>query len=411
MAGPGSYLIGREEADEVLDVLSKGHLLRYGDERDPHFKHKVWSFERAFEQQLAVPHALAVNSGTSALLTGLAALGIGPGDEVIAPGYCYMATLSCIVYAGAVPVLAEIDETLTLDPADVRKKITPRTRAIMPVHMLGCPSRMDALQEIAQQYGLALIEDACQACGGSFAGTRLGTIGDVGAFSLNFDKIITAGDGGVLTTRNPQLYERAFAFHDQGFIPAGKAISTDRSEMFGLTLRMNELTGAVALAQLRKLDAIIETMRRSKAKLLAALPSFQGMRVKSSPDPEGECGSIVTLQFADPARAAAVAEALGTMTLERTGWHVYSNMGPLLARRLPARVACPFDCGIYPHEVRYQPGQLPRTDELLRRSVNLSVGVVDPFVGTAFGINILSDDDEIAATAGEFERRVRPILS
>jgi dTDP-4-amino-4,6-dideoxygalactose transaminase len=410
MPGPGSYLIGQEEIDEVTEVLSSGYLLRYGDESNPRFRHKVWSFERAFEARLEVAHALAVNSGTSALLTGLAALGIGPGDEVIAPGYCYMATLSSIVYAGAVPVLAEVDETLTLDPADVRARITPRTRAIMPVHMLGCPSRMDALKELAVQHGLAIIEDSCQACGGTFAGKHLGTIGDVGAFSLNFDKVITAGDGGVLACNDLGLYERAFAFHDQGFTPAGKAITTERSEMFGLTLRMNELTGAVALAQLRKLDRILEMMRTRRDRLLSALPQFPGMWVKPSPDPSGECGSIITLQFDDHASAARVAEALGTITLERTGWHVYSNMGPLLARRMPARLACPFECGVYPYAAEYRRGQLPSTDDLLARSINLSVGVVDPFVGAAFGVNILSDDAEVEAAAREFERRVRPIL-
>src|SRR6185369_7197801 len=166
MAGPGSYLIGQEEMDEVAAVLSGGYLMRYGDESDPRFKHKVWSFERAFEENLEVKHALAVSSGTAALLTALAALGIGPGDEVIVPGYCYMSSVSSIVYAGAVPVLAEIDETLTLDPEDVERRITPRTRGIMPVHMLGGPSHVDELKGLGQRYGLAIIEDACQSLGG-----------------------------------------------------------------------------------------------------------------------------------------------------------------------------------------------------------------------------------------------------
>ena len=410
MAGPGSYLVGQEEADEVMDVLSGRYLLRYGDSANLAFKHKVWSLERAFEEKFDVPHALALNSGSSALFAGLASLGIGPGDEVIAPGYCYISSLSSIIHAGAVPVLAEIDDTLTLDPDDVIRRITPRTRAIMPVHMLGAPSRMDVLSDIAQRYGLAIIEDACQACGGSFRGRRLGTIGDLGAFSLNSDKIITAGDGGVLITPDSGLYTRAFAFHDQGFIPSEKAISTEESELLGLTLRMNEITGAVALAQLRKLDRILYTMRENRAKLAAALPSLPGMSVKPSTDPAGDCGSILTLQFDTPKRAARVADALGTMTLEKTGWHVYSNMRPLLARGPRALVECPSNCGIHPTEVRFDRVKLPRTDLALQRSVNLSIGVVDPFVGAAFGLNILSDDEEIEHVARDFDLRVRAEL-
>ena len=185
MPGPGFEWIGKEEEKEVLEVLRSRWLFRYGDEKDPVFKRKVKTLEEMVEKGFGTKHALAVTSGTAALITALSALGIGPGDEVIVPGYTFIASMSSVIIARAVPVLAEVDESLTLDPADVERKITPRTRAIMAVHMLGNACNLDALQEIAKRRGLILIEDAAQAFGGSWKGKRLGTIGRIGTYSFN----------------------------------------------------------------------------------------------------------------------------------------------------------------------------------------------------------------------------------
>ena len=178
MPGPGFEWIGKEEEKEVLEVLRNRWLFRYGDEKDPAFVRKVKTLEEMVEQKFAVKHALAVTSGTAALITALSALGIGPGDEVIVPGYTFIASISSIIIARAVPVLAEIDDSLTLDPADVEKKITPRTRAIMAVHMLGNPCDLNRLRAIAEKHGLILIEDAAQAFGGSYGKKSLGTHGE-----------------------------------------------------------------------------------------------------------------------------------------------------------------------------------------------------------------------------------------
>lgn len=186
MPGPGMELIGEEEIAEVLEVLRGGYLFRYGislgSEVDPRFQAKVYKVEEEIAKYCGLRHAVAVNSGTSALLTALAGLAIGPGDEVIAPGYTFIASLSSIIYAGAVPVLAEVDRTFNLDPEDVRAKITPRTKAIMAVHMMGNPARLDELKAIAQEHGLLLIEDCCQAFGATYKGRPVGSIGDIGAF-------------------------------------------------------------------------------------------------------------------------------------------------------------------------------------------------------------------------------------
>ena len=180
IGGPGGFLFGDEEKREALEVLESGYLFRYGGEDNPRFLAKTWNLEQAMAEYLGQPHALAVNSGTSALWAALLAMGIGPGDEVIVPGYTFIASMGAIVYARAVPVLAEIDETLTLDPADVEARITPRTRAIMLVHMLGSAGRVQQIRDLAQRRGLMLIEDCAQALGTFYRGRHVGSFGCCG---------------------------------------------------------------------------------------------------------------------------------------------------------------------------------------------------------------------------------------
>ncbi|MDD4872807.1 MAG: aminotransferase class I/II-fold pyridoxal phosphate-dependent enzyme, partial [Kiritimatiellae bacterium] len=180
MPGPGSYWLGEEERKEVLDVLESGYLSRYGDMKDPRFKHKVYTLEQEFAKYIGVPHALTTSSGTSALMISVLAMGIKPGDEIIVPAYTFVATYSAIIFARAVPVLCEIDSSLNIDPNDIIKRITSRTKMIMPVHMLGNPSDMDAIMSIAKKHGLSVVEDACQANGAVYKGRKLGSIGQMG---------------------------------------------------------------------------------------------------------------------------------------------------------------------------------------------------------------------------------------
>ena len=275
MPGPGAYFFGEEERKELLDVMETGYLSRYGKEDDPMFKHKVVTFEKEFAKYIGTRNAVAVNGGTGALITSLAALGIGPGDEVIVPGYTFIASISSIIYAKAIPILAEIDESLNIDPKDIRKKITKRTKAVMPVHMLGNPCDMDNIMEIAEEFGLYVVEDSCQALGATYKGKKLGSIGDIGAFSLNNNKTITTGDGGVVVIDDDNLYERAFGFHDQGHKPYRMGLEIGHRSLIGMNLRINELTGAVALAQLRKTDNIISMLRDKKRKLKNAFQEIK----------------------------------------------------------------------------------------------------------------------------------------
>lgn len=393
MPGPGSYLIGEEEIAEVLEVLKSGHLYRYGNPEDPKFKRKVHTLEQRFAAYVGTEHAVAVNSGTSALWIAMKALGLGEGDEVIVPAYTYVATYTAALFAGATPVLAEVDDTLTLDLADVEARITDRTKAIVPVHMLGNPAQMDELMALAQRHDLIVIEDCAQAAGASYRGRRVGCMGRMGGFSLNYFKTFTAGDGGLIVTSEEELYIKAFGMHDQGHKPHRLGTEVGRRDILGMNFRINELTGAVALAQLAKLDGITRTLRSKKNALKSALGELSGVKFRRLPDPEGECGTLCTLIFDDAAHARRVCERLGTKTVSDSGWHVYSNMEHII-RELSERG----------RDVRK--GAFPKTDELLERSVNLSVGVVDGGLGSGFGINIHSTDDEIQAVAAEIRAAV-----
>lgn len=389
MPGPGSYWIGEDEKNEIMDVLESGYLFRYGSMEDKKFKHKVYTLEEEFAGFCGVNHALATSSGTSALYLSLLAMGIKPGDEVIVPAYTFVATYSAVIYTGAIPVLAEIDESLTIDPNDIEARITPKTKAIIPVHMLGNSCDMDAVMDIAYRHGLAVLEDACQAGGGSYKSRKLGAIGRMGAFSLNVFKTITAGDGGLIITNDSNLYNLAFAYHDQGHTPNRQGVQAGNRDIIGMNFRVNELLGAVALAQLRKIDSIITALRDKKAKLKNQISGINGVGFRVLNDPEGDCATLCTVIFDSAEKAAQVSTALGTKTVDHSGWHVYANMEHI--NYFLKQNGRPHGKGAY-----------PRTDDILSRSINLSVGVVDGGLGSAYGININSTDEEIDTVAKQF---------
>jgi dTDP-4-amino-4,6-dideoxygalactose transaminase len=391
MPGPGAFWVGEEEKREVVEVLESGYLFRYGKLGDPRFKAKVYTLEQEVAEYCGVRYAVATSSGAAALLISLQALGVGPNDEVICPAYTFVASYTSVIAAGATPVLAEVDESLTLDPEDIEWRITPKTKAIMPVHMLGNPSDMDAIIDIAGRAGIAVIEDACQSVGASYHGRKTATIGAMGAFSLSFFKTVTAGDGGVAVTNDKELYEQAFGYHDQGHMPNRAGVEVGHRQILGLDFRMNELTGAVALAQFRKIGKILNTLRAKKAKLRQAIGSVRGMHYRTVHDPAGECATLLVVILDSAAKAADVAAKLNTKTVSQSGWHVYSNMEHVM--RYMAEHGRPHGKGAYPH-----------TDDILARSIALSVGVVDTGLGAGFGINIDASDEEIQRCASQFRR-------
>jgi dTDP-4-amino-4,6-dideoxygalactose transaminase len=396
MPGPGAYLVGDEERKHVNDVMATGYLSRYGSEDDPRFKHKVVSLERLFAERSHVKHALAVSGGTGAIMASLVAAGVGPGVEVLVPGYTFVASISAVLAVGGTPILVEVDESLTMDPNDIEGKITPKTKVIMPVHMLGNPADLDRIMAIAKKRNLLVIEDCAQAMGAKYHGKDIGTIGAIGAFSLNINKTITCGDGGMVISNDDELYERAFGYHDQGHKPLRMGLEIGKRSILGVNLRMNELTGAFALGQMEKLDSILGMLRDKKGKLKKAIQEAKipGMGFRKLNDAD-EVGTLLGVIFDDTSKAQRVAKALKSKTVSESGWHVYNHMEQILAVTDEKGVK------------RYHAHMLPKTDDILGRSFLLSVGVVDGGLGAGFGINVMSTDQEIKAAADQFIKAAR----
>jgi dTDP-4-amino-4,6-dideoxygalactose transaminase len=405
MPGPGMELIGEEEKKELLEVLEGGYLFRYGSSDNPAFKAKVYQLEQEVARRTGTGYAVAVNSGTTALQVALGGLGVGPGDEVIVPGYTFIASISSIIYSRAIPILAEVDRSLNLDPEDVWSKITPRTKAIMVVHMLGNPARMDELKAIADEKGLLLIEDTAQAFGASFKGKALGSIGHAGTYSFNIFKTITAGDGGMVVTSDEAAYRRFFGFHDQGHSPMRQGVEVGRRPFVGLDFRMTEISAAILLAQLRKLDLILSHLHANKSRFKQAIAGLPGLEFRELPDPQGELATLLTVFLPTEEIARKVAAELETRVIADSGWHVYNNMEQILEKRTITAEGCPFTCPLYKGgEVRYSKGMLPQTDALLNRAINISIGVSDAGLGAAFGVTMRDGFDVVDARADEFLR-------
>lgn len=328
------YKIGQEEIDAVTAVLKSGQLFRYrggeGGQAD--------TCEQKLCARFDSPHALVVSSGTGALICGLVGLGIGPGDEVIVPAYTWLASAGAVLSVGAIPVLAEVDETLALDPAEFERRIGPRTRAVIPVHMGGRPSNMEAVAAIARKHKLVVVEDACQAIGATFKGRPVGSIGDVGAFSFNQFKAISCGEGGALITGNRKLYERALYHHDMGCTFRNHAGAMTVEPFLGNTYRMNELLCAMLSVQLNRLDGILQTLRERRRWILDTVRDNRApFGVSPSNDAAGDVGQFATFIFDTAERRERVGlrakEILPECALGspiNSGLHVYTNWSVLL---------------------------------------------------------------------------------
>jgi dTDP-4-amino-4,6-dideoxygalactose transaminase len=412
MPGPGIELIGEEEIAEVMQVLTSRALSRYGSADDPAFGAKVRTVEQEIAALAGVTYALGLHGGgSSGLWLSLMGLGIGPGDEVIVPGFTYVASISAIVYARALPVLAEVDDSFNLDPVDVEARITPRTRAIIVVHMLGAPARLDELKDIADRHGIALIEDCAQAFGATYQGQGVGGIGVAGVYSFNEYKTITCGDGGMIVTDDEELYNRLFAIHDQGHAPNRLSSKYAERPFLGMNFRMTELSGAVLLAQVRKLDMIRSHLRANKKIVKAAIEDLPGLGFRAIVDPEGDLATHLVVTFPSAEVAKAVTAELGSIPLAASGWHVYSNMEHLLQKRTVSGKGCPFDCSCFSHgQADYRAGMLPQTDALLARSMSIGIGVSDANLAP-FGLRMRDDEAAARDVADRFRDAVGKYLA
>ncbi|MCL2833754.1 MAG: DegT/DnrJ/EryC1/StrS family aminotransferase [Treponema sp.] len=320
------YRWGKEEAEAAARVIMAGSMFRIKSKYN-----EVFGFETEFKKKIGAAHCIAMNSGTGAITAALAALGVEPGCEVIIPAYTFIATASAVLSVGAIPVICEVDSSLTMDPDDVEKKISKYTKAIIPVDIAGFPCDMDRLMALSKKYGLAVVEDACQADGGSYKGRRLGSIGDIGAFSFNQAKIISAGEGGALVTNNLKLFERAVIFHDVGapFWPYEQPISA--APFNGRNYRVTEVTGAILREQLKRLDGILADLRRVKKTIMDAVKDV--VNFAPSNDIEGDCGVQLPFQFSAIEQAIKFEKQIGAERPINTGRHVYSNWSSILEKR------------------------------------------------------------------------------
>lgn len=368
---PGYELMGPEEQAAVNDVFERGSVLfRYGFEARRGGIFRVAAFERGFAEHLGVTFAQAVSSGTAAVRVALAPLGLQPGDEVVTQCFTFVATAEAIVEAGATPVLTEVDDTLNMDPRDLEQKITTKTRAIVPVHMLGAPARMDEILAIGAKYGIPVVEDSAQAVGTSYRGRRTGTMGLMGCFSFDPVKTLTTGEGGMVVTNSEEIYNRVSWYADHGHVhdpsvPRGR----DPHHISGFNFRMGEIQGAIGLVQLTKLEGALARQRDAKARIKQGLAGIDrlGFRELTSPEGDGGDALVFFLPSAEAALDAAsylAGKGVGTKILpDALNWH-FSGHWPHMLHRFE----------------RYRVADLsalwPRSADLLRRAVAIPIGAV-----------------------------------
>jgi 8-amino-3,8-dideoxy-alpha-D-manno-octulosonate transaminase len=369
---PGYELIGEEEKSALLDVINRsGIFFRYGFDKERKGIYKVKEFEEKFAQYMSVKYAQAVSSGTAALRVALAALDIGKDDEVITSCFTFVATVEAILEAGAEPVICEINETLNILPEDIEKKITKRTKAIIPIHMLGVPAEMKEIMEIARKYNLFIIEDACQSCGSSYFGKKVGTLGNLGCYSFDFVKTITTGEGGMVVTNNKDFYLRSSWYADHGHehkpdIPRGE----DTKSIAGFNYRMNELQSAIGLVQLSRLDYVIQEQRKNKEKIKNGIKNIKGLKFRERPDPDGDGGDTLVVFLPTPEQAKEFAQFLNQEKVplkilpSALGWHYFPNW-PQIYKKISRYKKYKKIEELFPH-----------SDEILKKSVAISISVI-----------------------------------
>jgi dTDP-4-amino-4,6-dideoxygalactose transaminase len=383
---PGMHFFDDEEVEAAVRVLkSRSPFRYYGID----LQSEVDAFEREFAEFIGVNHALAVTSGSGALQTALSALGVGPGQEVIVPAYMWVAVIAAVVNLGAIPVLADIDDTFTLDPAQLARHITPRTTGMIVVHMSGAPANAPALVQIARQHRLFLLEDCAQCAGGSVGAKKVGSFGDMGIFSFQMNKNMSSGEGGCVVTNDRRLYQRAIAAHDNGYArdEGGRAIYDDLDLcLWGRGCRLDEMRGAILRVQLKKLPKIIAHMRQSKYRIRHALEAFPQVRLRRIIDADGDTGPFLIVTLKSMEEAKRVSQALraegiatspqGVNNVVMTDWglHIYSNIVSLVnktsvdGKGFPWKLAENRDS-----KTQYAKGTCSVADDLFERSILFAI--------------------------------------
>lgn len=322
---PGYELWSDKERKEVNDVLETGILMRYGFDGPRNGIWKSKELEAAINKTFGSKYAQLTSSGTSALTTAMSALGIGYGDEVITPSFTFVASFEAVLSVGAVPVLVDVDDTLTLNPEAVRKAITPKTKAVMPVHMCGSMADMDALMAICKEHNLILLEDACQSIGGTYKGKHLGTIGDAGTFSFDFVKTMTCAEGGVVITNREDIYIKSDGYTDHGHDHKGSDRGADLHPFIGYNYRISELHAAVGLAQIKRLNEFLAIQKKNHNLLKNILEQVPEISFRRIPDPAGDSCSFVSWFLPSEDIARAVVAELKVQGILAGNFYWYDN--------------------------------------------------------------------------------------
>jgi len=372
---PGFEIFGDEERKELQDVLNTGVLFRYGFDQARKNLWKAKTFEEELAKRVRLPYCHLCSSGTAALSIALAACGIGTGDEVIVPPFTFIATIEAVLNAGAIPVFAEIDETLCLDPAAINAAITSRTKAVLPVHMCGAMASIDVIEDLCNRKKLILIEDACQSVGASFNGKALGSFGQMGCFSFDAVKTITCGEGGAIVTDDQNLYTLADAYSDHGHDHIGSDRGLEDHIILGTNSRISELNAAVGVAQLGKLDFILETQRSHKNTIKKALAQIPEITFRKILDKKGDSATFLSFFLPDETRARQKAKDLGEAGVDScfywydNNWHYIRNWDHLKrlksSARLPAALADEFP--------DYEKINLARSDNIISRTISMQI--------------------------------------
>jgi dTDP-4-amino-4,6-dideoxygalactose transaminase len=360
------YRAGQREIDAIAKVINSGKLFRYGADCE------CGRFEKRYAEMLGVKYVCMTSSGSTALAAALAGLEIGPGDEVLVPACTYMATAIAVLAVGAIPVIVDIDESITIDPQAIDEAVGPCTRAVIPVHMWGLTCDMDAVMQVARKHNLLVVEDACQAVGGGYKGRMLGAIGDAAGFSFNYYKNMTCGEGGAVVTSNEHVYERAKCYTDCcGFYWNGRESGVKPFASAGA--RASELEGAMLNAQLDQIGEMIDAMRQQKTRILSETADT-GLQPAPVHSLDHECGTHVMWQLPTEGQADAFIAKVRGMICGKTGRHVYTEWDQIFAHEgahhpalnpynLPANQKC---------RTEYTKDMCARSLDILNRTVAVS---------------------------------------
>ncbi|XLS30607.1 DegT/DnrJ/EryC1/StrS family aminotransferase [Flavobacteriaceae bacterium M23B6Z8] len=372
---PGFELFGEEERAQVNEVLETGVLMRYGFDGMRNGQWKAKSLEEALQKRLHVKHAHLVSSGTAALTVALASMGVGAGDEVIMPVFTFVASFEAIIALGAVPVPVDIDDTLTLDPKAVENAITSATKVVMPVHMCGSMARLKELKAICDKHQLLLLEDACQAIGGTYEGKPLGSYGDAGCFSFDYVKTITCGEGGAFITNHTSYYENAHKFSDHGHDHVGSDRGAETHPFLGYNYRISELNAAVGLAQIGRLDAFLKIQKQNYEVLEAAIAPLEGIEFRTVPEEGEQSHAFLNFFVPDALKAEEVMLSLkkhevdGCFYWYRNNWHYIKQWDHLTSLRSLGRLPEELRTRFHKHMAK----EFSRSDNWMSRTISVLI--------------------------------------